>query len=909
MSEGLFEKNKELNFEVVTEFEVAKQSFNAVLANVEEGIILGATWNNSDKTEFALKDFFKHFGLDLPDLLNFSLSIDSVGLQYGFKSEQFKFKVLLNDSILVIAKSFVENDERCFLFNMHIDKTMSFSNIPVLGSMLSGEDGIKIESIELKKNNHKISATIKAMLSFGSFNLPLEFEVDNNDHANSVSSAKWVDVHKSFKIVTINRLGVSFVDGRITIFIDASFMLSVLKLDFYEMYLSTVVPPKKKEFGFGLSGLMVTFNKPPLTLGGGLYKNTTIENCPILYDGQLQVGFGKFNLTALGSYGELENRDRTLFIYLMVKYPLGGPSFFFVTGLAAGFGINRKFMLPELKEVEKFPLVALARNKSTSISEKSKPTEVLNTLSTHLVPSSGDYFVTVGIAFRSFNMFNSFALLTVAFGNNLQVSLLGISEVSLPPNTPSSDNPIAYAQLVLKAVYDYNEGSMKIDAMLTEESYLLDKKCKLTGGFAFYVWGKGDHKGDFVVTLGGLRHPKYEKPAHYPTVDKLGINWKISDELSVTGNAYFGLTPACLMAGGGLSILYESGRIGAWLIAQVDMLIQWKPFYYDIRIYVALGAKYRGILATYKIQMSADLQIWGPNFSGKMRIEWFIISFTIRFGKDASKPKALDYNDFYESFIPKEIPMQTGTKSLIQSNANSKRLLSVQITSGIIDEKKSKNVMMVDSSTLSFETHSEMPATILATVKNDIFSYKETLGIVPMEIKKYTSTHQVKIWYSSNPDIDISNEFVITEILENVSSGLWLNDVPTLSSKLIKDVPVGLRFAIREEKITGDRLPTLKRYRLATLEKHESIGFTISWHNLKPQMSKVKNEKAFETINNSMKKLMSKTDLISELSGSFKLKNKVKIKDIGLRSENFFFDTPIICNTGSVIKEGGNNDG
>jgi hypothetical protein len=36
---------------------------------------------------------------------------------------------------------------------------------------------------------------------------------------------------------------------------------------------------------------------------------------------------------------------------------LGGPSFFYVTGLAAGFGYNRALSMPTIDQVASFPLV------------------------------------------------------------------------------------------------------------------------------------------------------------------------------------------------------------------------------------------------------------------------------------------------------------------------------------------------------------------------------------------------------------------------------------------------------------------------------------------------------------------------------------------------------------------------
>jgi hypothetical protein len=45
----------------------------------------------------------------------------------------------------------------------------------------------------------------------------------------------------------------------------------------------------------------------------------------------------------------------SLFIYAILDYPLGGTSFFFVTGLATGFGYNRTLKVPTIDQIATFP--------------------------------------------------------------------------------------------------------------------------------------------------------------------------------------------------------------------------------------------------------------------------------------------------------------------------------------------------------------------------------------------------------------------------------------------------------------------------------------------------------------------------------------------------------------------------
>ena len=118
----------------------------------------------------------------------------------------------------------------------------------------------------------------------------------------------------------------------------------------------------------------------------------------------------------------------------------------------------------------------------------------------YLPPQVGEYFLAVGVRFTSFELLDSFAPLTVQFGEHFEVDVLGISTMLVPPNV--QETPIAEAQLLLKAAVIPDEGIVLIQAQLTNDSYILSRDCHLTGGFAFASWFKGEHAGDFVVTLG-----------------------------------------------------------------------------------------------------------------------------------------------------------------------------------------------------------------------------------------------------------------------------------------------------------------------------------------------------------------------------------------------------------------------
>ena len=96
----------------------------------------------------------------------------------------------------------------------------------------------------------------------------------------------------------------------------------------------------------------------------------------------------------------------------------------------------------------------------------------------------GQNWIAAGIKFTTFELINSNALIVVSFGTYLEIDLLGTSTIKLPQAGPA----FAYAELDLEVVIAPDEGVFKASLILSAESFVLDPKCRLTGGFAFYVW-------------------------------------------------------------------------------------------------------------------------------------------------------------------------------------------------------------------------------------------------------------------------------------------------------------------------------------------------------------------------------------------------------------------------------------
>jgi hypothetical protein len=597
-------------------------------------------------------------------------------------------------------------------------------------------------------------------------------------------SAKWFSIDQTLGPFHLQRLGVAWKDQRLWFLLDASLDLMGLTLGLAGLGVSLpLADPKPERLQFDLQGLEIGFKQGPVEISGGLLR---VGNA---YTGMALLKTEAFTITGIGSYTQIEGVD-SLFIYAVLDRDLGGPVFFHVTGLAAGFGYNRALTLPPIDQVQAFPLVEVAMHP--------KALRDLSALSAKidrfLTPAQGQYWLAVGVRFSSFELIESFAMLTVAFGTETTIAILGLSKITIPkppglgaepPPTPMP--PIAYAELAIKVQLQPERGVLMAEARLTPNSYLFTKECHLTGGFAFYVWfGKHERAGDFVVTLGGY-HPKFVVPPHYPVVPRVGLNWQVSPNLAVQGELYFALTPTCLMAGGRLGALYRQGGLQAWFEAYVDALIVWEPLHYEMEAGIRLGASYYAdfLGVTLSLEMAAIAHFWGPPFAGKVDITWAILSFTIYFSESQSpaEPEPLKWKPFQDAFLPRATP-ESGEPDP----------LTIAITRGLIQEvKDGDGYVIVNPHQLRLRVVSAVPSRTI-TMNGHTFSDACTLGIRPMGIDQLKSHLTVALKHAGQEAKNVTP----AAIYQNVPGALW-SAVPfdrkkeRQETELIRDALIGVQ--------------------------------------------------------------------------------------------------------------------
>ena len=582
---------------------------------------------------------------------------------------------------------------------------------------------------------------------------------------------QWFPVEKRLGPLTIARIGVVGTESAFGLGLDASIRTASLNVRLTGF---TVVFDPRSDITaaavrVALDGLAVAFGSGRLRIDGGLVRTTEeTEDGPVVaYAGSLTIQAGPYGIAAIGSYAEYRGAP-SMFVFGLARGRFGGVPAFFVTGLAAGFGYNRRLRLPRIDEVRGFPLVrAVLREPAGPDNGEAAPAPATDAGSALAelskggwVPiASGAYWVAAGVAFTSFGVLDGFVMLVVQFGDRFVVSLLGVVGLRLP----KIGTAVAYVELAIDAVFDVQAGEFRANALVTPNSFIFNRDGRLSGGFAFRLWFPPHPRaGDFVVTIGGY-HPAFDKPDWYPDVPRLAIDWRVSPEIGISGDAYAAITPSAAMAGGNLDVRFAAGALRAWFIAHADLIIYWRPVFFEAAVSVSVGAAYTLSLGTIHrtltIELGANLQLWGPPFTGIAHVRWAVVSFSVPIngGRRPELPGAvLDWDQFAADFLPAAgIPgapsgTGTGTGSASAAAPGSASVCRARAAAGLIDsvEVDGREEWLVSADAFALLTETVIPASHLVVEgpSGTVWSREfPRVGVYPMGSLVVETPHRVKL--------------------------------------------------------------------------------------------------------------------------------------------------------------------
>ncbi|MCJ1385951.1 hypothetical protein MMC17_009076 [Xylographa soralifera] len=547
-----------------------------------------------------------------------------------------------------------------------------------------GEDEIKSDSagakalVSTKQNDGKVSVK-------SDFVPPDAVTPDNKSTKGALT--------KTLGPLTISAVSLQYKDKMLWLTMDATLTLgpfslsllglglgvptSNLKLDNLKGIASSIVPQ--------LNGLALSFDRPPMLLAGVFVHDimsdgTTTQD---IYKGGVAISFPPYTLAAVGEYAIVHqngNEYKSIFIFAKLDGPLLTLEFATISGVRIGFGYNSVVRSPTIDQLTDFPFI----NDSGVSGSGNDPLKILQNMTDKpadgpwVTPKQDSYWVAAGMTITAFDILTITAVAMLAFPDQgIIVSLFADAIAQMPPGVTSPSEMILYVEIGLVAEMNFVHGYFRVEASLAPTSFLLVPQCRISGGFALVYWfGNNPHAGDWVFSIGGY-HKSYTPPPYYPVPKRIKIDFQIGDNLQITGESYFAITPKVAMGGALIHVNLSVGPISAYLDASFDALINFHPLHYTADFRVSIGVTFDADFWFVHIHISAsvgaDLHIEGPEFGGIAHVDFYLFSFSVDFGASPQALPPINLEDFWK-MVHQPGPNQQATAKDQDSNPVLSRL-------------------------------------------------------------------------------------------------------------------------------------------------------------------------------------------------------------------------------------------
>ena len=620
----------------------------------------------------------------------------------------------------------------------------------------------------------------------------------------------WLPVQRAFGPVYLEQLGLDVdyaADGAsmqaISLLVDGRLSLAGLVLAVDDLTITASFDPTLS-WTVGMAGLGISSDISGVQISGALRKRPVTGD----YAGMLTVRVGAWALAVYGAYGVRPDPAggelTSMFVYGALNAPLGGPPAFFVTGIAAGGGINRRLVLPaQIDNLGSYPLIR-ALNRGAPMPPD--PIRALDALEAVFPPEPGRFWLAAGLSFTSFALVDGVVIATLELGDGFEVGLLGLARAALP------QPELSFVQLEagLIARFSSREGVLWVQAQLTDNSYLLTPDCRLTGGFAWVMWFKGDKEGEFVLTLGGY-HPNFHRDG-YPVVPRLGYVWGVSDALVIKGESYFALTSEAIMAGTRFEAKLDAGPLWASLRWGGDAILYFDPFWFEVTAFAELAAGITididlGPLGHLRLNPSvhlhADVLVQGPEVRGRAVIDLEVTSATITFGEwSGQEPPELPWTSFLEKYLASDedapiLAVTPGRGVMAPSPGGDRRP-----PTGAPDSP------LLMGPELTLELRTRAAATELCRGEDPSFAIPlPPLGLAPMG--RDTVTSRVRVSLLDEADVDHIDEVALEPRSDRFPKGIWAarnDDRPVPTGEMLTAYSGLTLKAVATERVAGPEI-------------------------------------------------------------------------------------------------------
>ena len=361
---------------------------------------------------------------------------------------------------------------------------------------------------------------------------------------------------KTIGPLTIASIGLKYLEKKLQLTLDATVKFSGVEVKFkgfglrFPMDSANSFAQNVESVELLLDGLGISLNRPPLVIAG------MMQRIPNGYTGGIAVEFEPYTFLAMGAYLDITDMQtlngvttidtyKSILAILSVAGPIAELEFASLDGLTGGYGYNSQMRLPTVNEVTSHPFLASEQIKLPSANVSMLDT--FNSLTTGSKPwfssANGPMWVAGGLTVGAFQLLDIDAVLAIDISADVKIAIFADCQAAIPAAAKDDSERFAFVELGLLMILDYAKGAFTCQAQLSPKSYILDKNCHLTGGFALCYWFEGSgHTGDWVFTIGGY-HSQYTPPTWYPKPPRLAIDWKYDDTISIHGEAYFAITP------------------------------------------------------------------------------------------------------------------------------------------------------------------------------------------------------------------------------------------------------------------------------------------------------------------------------------------------------------------------------
>ncbi|AKF86652.1 hypothetical protein MFUL124B02_30910 [Myxococcus fulvus 124B02] len=368
------------------------------------------------------------------------------------------------------------------------------------------------------------------------------------------------------------------------------------------------------------NGLGLSVEAGPVSGGGFLDFQS---GPPERYAGALALRLMAFSVSAYGLFEKTQSGKTSFVVVLGARFT---PGFqvgfgFAITGVGGLVGVNRRANVDLLAE-------RLSSGTAGNVLFAENPVQSAPTLLgdlAELFPAADGVFVvgpTFQVTWMSLVRLDLGVL--IEFPGPSKIILLGVGRFELggQGGTPA----LVQIRLDVLGVIDFEQKLVSFDAALVNSRLL--QIFHLTGSAGFRL-STGD-RPYVMMTVGGF-HPAFNpEPAHFPPLSRVGLTFNTGGGigLSLRLEAYLAITSNTFQVGAALEVKVEAGPLNALGFLAFDALIQFKPFYFNVRFSAGFRVRYEGITLA-GVRCEGTLTGPGPIvLSGSFTIEILFFEIT-----------------------------------------------------------------------------------------------------------------------------------------------------------------------------------------------------------------------------------------------------------------------------------------